>query len=44
MLRLYEWTKRKLIWNGVFSFITSQFPPIIIACMINLYGVRAFNS
>jgi hypothetical protein len=30
---------RKLLWNGVLSFIISQYPPILIATVINLYGL-----
>jgi hypothetical protein len=34
---LCKWTQEKLIWNGIFSFIMSQFPTIIISSGINLY-------
>lgn len=33
---LHQW----FIWNGVFSFILQQYPPITIACGINLYGMK----
>jgi hypothetical protein len=32
-----NWTGEKLIWNGIFYFILSQFPTIIISSGINLY-------
>ncbi len=34
--------KAILIWNGILRFIIQQFPVIIIAAAINLYGVRTF--
>ena len=38
-LRLHQWMIKKLLWNGILSFIMSQFPAIIIAAVINLYGL-----
>lgn len=32
--------KAILIWNGILRFIIQQFPVIIVAAAINLYGVR----
>jgi hypothetical protein len=38
MLLFYEWTRKKLFWNGLIGLILQQFPPIMIACGISLYG------
>jgi len=35
----YQWMRDKLIWNGFFAFIMSQYPPIIISCGINVYEI-----
>jgi hypothetical protein len=43
IFKFHGWLKNQLIWNGVLLFIMSQFPPIIIACGVNLYGMD-FNS
>jgi hypothetical protein len=39
MLRVYEWMRKKLLWNGFILFLISQYPSIIIATVINLYGL-----
>ena len=31
--------RKKLLWNGFIFFLMSQYPPIIIATVINLYGL-----
>ena len=39
MFRLHEWMRKKLFWNGFLFFLMSQYPPIILATVINLYGL-----
>jgi hypothetical protein len=35
----YDWLKQKMLWNATFSFVLKQYPAIILASGINLYGL-----
>ena len=39
----YKFLHQWFIWNGFFSFLLQQHPPITIACGINLYSVSLFD-